>query len=376
MCNNCPFKANPTGQLGDTDHDGVGGACDNCKLANPVLACHGPSDCDGGILSCLAAPALYGRCTGSAPTACLSDAECTDGICVEVGQWGRCTRQVNGNGNGIGAPCDTCDEVPGVTLFSNSNDRAEKRENALPRGDVCDEVPLFVSRALAVPSSAQGPFDPEQVTLFRSSAGIGSTTTSPHPAVTANVGFRHCNCFVNGQAVSPDLCFGISCGSNPAEFDIPDQFTGWHRITTGTNGNAFDQTFPRPSWGYPGRARSTFTGAQNFVDTSSYLSSSEQRRLGLVENIFWFTAEDVTAGRVLGFNGNANTLGFFWSHVPFATGASTRDTQTQGKIAATITSISKRQTQSSRSRCLESRRFHASRDPAIHGSERTGWFIR
>ena len=44
--------------------------------------------------------------------------------------------------------------------------------------------------------------------------------TSPHPAVTANVGFRHCNCFVNGQAVSPDLCFGISCGSNPAEFDI------------------------------------------------------------------------------------------------------------------------------------------------------------
>lgn len=331
-CDNCPLKQNPTGQLNDTDDDAVGGACDNCNLANPVLACQGQNDCGGGILSCLAAPALFGRCTGGSPTACLSDVDCVGGSCVETGQWGRCTQQVDANGNGIGAPCDACDDAPAAALFSNSNIRAEEREGVMPRGDVCDEVPVFVSRALAVPSSAQGPFDAQQVTMFRSSAGIGSATATPHPPVTASVGFRHCNCFINGQAVSADLCFGTWCGSDPAEFDTPDQLTDWHRITTGTNGDAFDQTFPPKQMGLAQTLTRTFTGAQNFVDRSSYLSSTEHRRLGAVENVFWFTADDIAAGRVSAFNGSYNTLGFFWSHVPPSAATSARDAQTQGRL--------------------------------------------
>ncbi len=308
VCDNCPNTPNAGGQFDDRDADTVGDACDNCDQPNGYKACQGTLACLVRLMNGteLQAPcngssnaglASFGRC--AAGNACRFDKDCPDLHCQEIGDWGRCGKQLDDlDGDKVGGVCDKCPRDPSVKILTDSNFEAEDRERAEPKGDTCDAVPLFVSRAV-VPTLSTGGFVGGQLegtkslvhAAFTASAGIGNDVPGfLHPPMGADVGFRHCSCFhpVLGT-LPPDRCFREGqCNLDPKHFDPSDPAT-WKLVTVGANLAANDFTDPP-----------TIPFVFDRVLSMTY-TGSVACKLGHVES----------------FEAGTRTVGFFWSHTIF-----------------------------------------------------------
>ncbi len=314
--------ANPD-QL-DSDQDGRGDACDSC----PTIADNGSDrDKDGIADVCDACPLRtgcdtsdttdgdgVGACCDNCPTVnnpppvCATDADCTtkpDDFCVrEQGNPnGRCAYQVDdGDGDGLG---DLCDRCPGngndgnFGIFANSNWEVESHFNAPEVIDVCDDVPVYVSRPIVGPledTFADG------VRLFASSS-IGALDTMVNTATDKPVTFRHCDCYdTDGNLQARDECMDITCvvGVN----DFINQPNRWRRITVSTAGG--QPIFP-PNSTTPTFPKRTFTSTASVADTFPHPFDElppedelETGRLGATETITWHWRTDIATNHIVG----------------------------------------------------------------------------
>lgn len=345
-CDNCTISNDINCSLGfdcqtplqgDLDGDGVGDACDNC-----VFVPNGQGDSDGD---------KYGdacdNCDESNPSFCSIYPDClcraTINICI--------SQQDDPDGDGLGGPCDTCPTVSEVNVLSNSNDRAETRELATPLGDVCDEVPLFVSHpvrqsgfAIDPPGDEQNPND---VAVFASTAGIGNMTPGQlQLPFQGRAGFRHCSCLLtNDDVLSFNECFATRCSvANPIEYESPDS-SNFKRVTISRweeNADSDeDKIFPyftrltKPTLG--ATLAASFTGALS-LDPYEHPDPSENNatRVGALQFVGWHWRTDLcAAGQCIDDgHGQDQSFGIWWDHVPVLGGAyaSPRDSDESGRL--------------------------------------------
>ncbi len=334
ICDSCPMDpAEPlTGaSADDPDNDHVGAACDNCSKRNAYAACKSDDECtyataDGKVKKgfCIARNS-FGICNDDTGWACLKDIgnqDCREGAICGGTDYGRCSQQLDDiNDNGVGGVCDSCDKSPGETILANSNWWREKVELAPPRGDACDPVPLFSSRAVKEWNSA---YDYTKRVRFITSAGSGRDELKGYQttSVALTAGLRWSNCrFQEGSDPSKwnvplEKCLEQRCTVNPKTGynPKPGEATTWKRVSTAAYpfgassfpGAGLDQTYPR-----------TFSTVVGFDPFWHGKGENEQLRIGALENLFWDHATDTASGAVSSYleQGVIRTTGAFWGHV-------------------------------------------------------------
>jgi hypothetical protein len=364
VCDLCPAETSSEFD-NDTDHDGVGDTCDTCPTSpGGRRACHVDADCHGhGV--CITSDITSGRCNDGSSRACnpINGFPCAS--CVEIGSWGICTEDDDGDADhdGIGDNCDLCPTIADANLQQNSNRDAENQQGATTLNDICDATPVFSSRVVVEPVVNASPVRTRA--LFTSFAGIGSDTTTPHaPFIGSQVGFRHCDCTPGADAA---VCLN-ACGTARSAFDFPDT-TPWKNITVGASpaGSYSEAQVSTPTLDF--RIDPIYVGGIDCSDPTPHQTYFNSRlpitvpdknlcRLGVGTGrlLSWSTDVDINAGRVASFtsplvpisgeppspNPIRQTDGMFWSHgiapTPFVS-ASSRDSAFAGGLRDNYTHI-------------------------------------
>lgn len=328
-CDNCVDDPNP-GQA-NFDGDGFGDACDGCP-EHPDGR-HGDTDADGVWDACDNCEARSGY------VACTSDAQCAGGFCRDSGL---CSRQIDdADGDGIGGICDTCAGVNSPEFLVNSNHRAERRESASERQDICDPVPLYVAEPIELevelgilPAPTAPEHNAANTVAFEASARIGfdvapdgsaSPDQLPRKTYAGRTGFRFCSCIdADGTTMSDSVCFLRNCSEQPGQYGVDEANTTWKHLSIATaslNGGWPNADLPRGA-----ELDRTFTSDI----TSVYMFGSG---LGAREQLLWRFWNDLTQTGTGGsvpsrvVDGVRQVAGQLWTHtldVGFAS-ASSRD---------------------------------------------------
>lgn len=355
-CDPCPW-----GENFDSDGDGVGDGCDNCKSAmfgstkNGFAACRTDADCtltnvDGSVTAakCLGFGG-YGKCedtSGLPSNSCRIDGDCLgpSGRCSGVGLFGRCSRQLDDpDRDGIGGACDLC---PRSIVNANSNAKAEDEERKSlstpsvlpPMGDGCEPVPQYVSAPAIMYNGVV--YDPTKVTKFTSSSTIGNDGLAR--TASARVGFRHCSCFNSlfGETPEADCFVPTKCTPDVSAYDRTD--TNWRTVSVGVEKGTWNFATDPPAPFAPGNELlpQAFNSLVSDTDTALHPDwwQGDERRVGPLAELTWFSGIDVTNGNVSSFKLKddpiARTSGLFWSHVEdrAATLVLGRDTTFAGRL--------------------------------------------
>jgi hypothetical protein len=243
-CELCPDTANHVFKgFVDVDGDGVHDKCDNCLATkNPVLACvpggdpcpetHGPNVCIPGSVF-----VRFGRCadTGASCSYCWSPGvpwgtercpwspQCN---CEEVGEWGRCSRQGNRDGDLRGDACDNCPDYASED-YRNSNKYAENWIAGLEElEDICDAVPVFrfaqsqtshYTDHIPVSDSRYWHYED-----FHGASWLGYDKQNPATVDSSNnerIAFRHCSCYglFDGVELPASECAQLGGQCSPLE---------------------------------------------------------------------------------------------------------------------------------------------------------------
>ena len=291
----------------------------------------GPS-VNGSAQTCLVV--MPGWCSLNPAKVCSRDADCPSGpvyhqTCIPTG---RCSLQDDDpDGDGIGFACgDSCPFTPNADLQANSNSEAEKSTSAAPAGNACD-TPLFTVRPMATvaPLGSTTPIAARSITHISAAAGVGVDAFGHARSTTADVAFRHCNCYDFTQSGPADPTKEPDQGLCQASTCIPDPRSGigkvnlWKTLTMGTDGpgtvaSVVGPVTAAPQLGLALNGR-LFTSTHDCFDDADhpYGPSNERCRLGVRESLVWFNEVDTSSGRILPvpYTGSADlvTIGILWS---------------------------------------------------------------
>ena len=111
------------------------------------------------------------------------------------GTWGRCSAQLNQDGDSDGDACDRCPKTP-IDNFTNSNLFAEDWKSVTNLEDPCDPVPLYIQQDKSPSSSASAVLNLSTVS-FTASTWLGNSEDPTDPVATSlnvTVQFGHCSC--------------------------------------------------------------------------------------------------------------------------------------------------------------------------------------
>jgi hypothetical protein len=295
QCDNCPHDPIPVDST-DTDGDGVGDACD-CPGVNPTpyALCETQADCAGA------------------------------GKCIFTMWADHCSRLPDADGDGLFDACDACPGNPNDGQFgitANSNLDAEERwaSSLAPVSDPCDVVAQMVLRPDAVPSEDEDalcivPGGTQEPCIdnvrFTATRAVGSLTdavaTFPPSPNLAPVGFRHCDCYFNGNLLSRDDCINSVCQLKFNDYPLAGSTSNYQMVTVASvTGNFGTITYPSsPTAPYIQRRFTSEVSQDLHLHPSDGIAGSswewETWRIGAKETITWKLKDDIDAGHVVGY---------------------------------------------------------------------------